>query len=417
MNEAQVPGYKIVEGKIKEISDAINIERVPYDSSRMAYKFHLIRDDRKCGVVFSRDFLEDLNDFTGSKKSEYWKKMESALISALLVPIEKHGLTPFTKEKLKELIFEHVKKALQSTQHINKFNLLGRPYQEGSLENFIGVKFTEAERATAGSAFDELKSQGILIPTYKDLIHPEDWVKISDVGIEKEEGKVTRENKKPKAFISYSSKDKLIGTKVKDMLGDFGIEGFLAHNDINVSEEWKQRIREELSISDIFIPLLSKNFKDSDWAPQETGIAYFRDILIIPLRLDKTIPFGFINHLQGKPISEDDIPLNYLIKPIVDKFPRYMAATVIGRLDSAGSFRYAESVMELLVPYFDTFEQKDIDRFAEASIKNGQIWNAALCRDNYLPQFIEINKSKINPKHLEMLSYQIEKGELYPKTK
>lgn len=180
MSEEKVPGYEVVNDKLKEINSDISIERVAYDSSRMAYKFHLVRVERKCGVVFSREFLDDLNDFTGSKKSEYWQKMESSLTVALLAPIEKHGLIPFTKEKLKELIFEHVKKALQGTQHINKFNLLGRPYQEGSLERFIGVKFTAEERAAAGSAFDELRSQGILIPTYSDLINPEDWVKIGD---------------------------------------------------------------------------------------------------------------------------------------------------------------------------------------------------------------------------------------------
>lgn len=180
MDKEQTPGHHIVEDKIKEINKEISIERVAYDSSRMAYKFHLLNGDRKCGVIFSREFLEDLNDYTGSKKSDYWKNMESALITALIAQIEKHGLTPFSKEKLKELIFEHVKRELERTQHINKFNLLGKPYQEGSLEHFLGIKFTEEERARAGVAFDELKSQGVLIPTYTDLINPEDWVKIGE---------------------------------------------------------------------------------------------------------------------------------------------------------------------------------------------------------------------------------------------
>lgn len=200
MKKDEVPGYNIVEDKIREIDKEISIERVAYDSSRMAYKFHLIKDGRKCGVVFSDDFLDDLNDFTGSKTSEYWKEMESSLTSALLAPIEKQGLIPFAKEKLKELIFEHVKKTLQSTQHINKFNLLGRPYQEGSLERFIDVKFTEEERAAAGSAFDELKSQGVLVPTYSDLINPEDWVKIGDL---EKVGKIPTES----IFLSSTVED------------------------------------------------------------------------------------------------------------------------------------------------------------------------------------------------------------------
>lgn len=414
MNTGEVPGYKIVEDKIKEIDENIVINNVDYDSRHMEYKFALINHEgRYCGVIINEDFLDDLNDYTGSKTSSYWKNMISELTSKLIEPLERNGLIPYTKETLKNLIFEYVKQELKNKEHINKFNLIGRPYQPGSLENFLKIKFDDNERAQAGMAFEELKKQSILIPTYKDLINPEDWVKIGDVGIEKEEEKVTRENKKLKAFISYSSKDKLIGAKVKDILSDFGIEGFLAHNDINVSEEWKQRIREELSKSDIFISLLSKDFKNSDWAPQETGIAYFRDILIIPLRLDEIIPFGFINHLQGKPISVDKIPLNYLIKPIVDKFPRHMIAVAIERLEKAKSFRYAESVMELLVPYFDNFEQTDIDRFVDVSINNNQVWSAELCRDRYLPQFIDINRDRINAEKLKILSYQIEKDEMY----
>lgn len=210
-------------------------------------------------------------------------------------------------------------------------------------------------------------------------------------------------DKQLKAFISYSSKDKDAGAKIKRILDDFGMEGFLAHEDINVSEEWKQRIREELNKSDVFIPLLSKNFKESDWAPQELGIAYYRDILIIPLQLDDTIPFGFIDHLQGKRIKQDSDFLTYLIQPIVGRFPNRMIPAVIEKLERVGTFRYAESVMELLVPYFDKFEQKDIDRFVDVSIKNRQIWEASSCAAKDLPHFIKINGDKINPERREEL--------------
>lgn len=223
-----------------------------------------------------------------------------------------------------------------------------------------------------------------------------------------------------KAFISYSSKDKLIGGKIKEKLDSFSIEGFLAHDDIYVAEEWKQRIREELSKSDIFIPLLSKNFKESDWCQQELGIAYYRDIFIIPLQLDaNTNPFGFINHIQGKQfefrfiecqgmriIQEHSDLLTYLIQPIVGEFPSPMIPAVIKELERAGSYCYAERVMELLVPYFDKFKREDIDTFIDAAINNNQIFVAALCRGEYLPKFIEINKDKINSENLEILSYQ-----------
>lgn len=414
MNRTKIPGYKIVEEKIKKIDKEIDIQEVFYDPRRQVYEFELSNKNRTCQVEFGKESLDDLNDYSGPRTSGYWKNMASELNSELIRAIERAGLIPYKKDLLKELIFEHVKQELKDKEHINKFNLLGKPYQSGSLENFLNVKFDGNERAQAGIAFDELKKQGVLVPTYKDLIHPEDWVKLGEVGTEIEKEKMPGEKKQLKAFISYSTLDRITGAEVKDILARFGIEGFLAHNDIHVSEEWKQRIVDELSKADIFIPLLSNNFKNSDWAPQELGIAYMMDILIIPLTLDETIPFGFIDHIQGKAYPDNEnILLNYLIKPIIVGFPQYMIPKVIEELGKAYNFRYAESVMELLVPYFGQFGREDIDKFVDFSIKNQQVWDAIKCKQEYIPEFITIHKDKIAADKLKILSYQIEKGQSY----
>jgi len=217
------------------------------------------------------------------------------------------------------------------------------------------------------------------------------------------EGIMTR----PKAFISYSTKDKKIASKIKLILDRFNISGFLAHDDMKISEEWKQRIEAELQRADVFIALLSVNFKGSDWTSQELGIAYSRKILIIPLSTDKTTPFGFINHIQGKNILETEIPLQYLITPILERFPISMISSIVNAMDKIYSFREAEEIMGLLVPYFDKFEQLDIERFVGFSIDNGQIWYANKCKKEYLPEFIDINKDKISESMREQLNKKI----------
>ena len=68
-----------------------------------------------------------------------------------------------------------------------------------------------------------------------------------------------------KAFISYSIKDKKSGAAVKSVLEEIGVESFLAHDDLHVSEQWKKRILDELRACSIFIPILSKSFRTSDW--------------------------------------------------------------------------------------------------------------------------------------------------------
>ena len=188
MSEPVIPAYEIVAEKIRQISPDVQVADVIPFNDRGVFTFQLRVADRQCEVEFSEEFLEDLRDFTGNKNSAYWKQMEQTLVSKLTGPMEHRGVIPFTKETLKRLIFEHVKQALQSTSHLNKYNLIGRPYQAGSLEGFLKVKFRDDERACAGQAFDELRQQGVLVPTYTDLISPEDWVKLGKVPINQSGG-------------------------------------------------------------------------------------------------------------------------------------------------------------------------------------------------------------------------------------
>lgn len=69
---------------------------------------------------------------------------------------------------------------------LNKINLLGRAFERGRgiLERNLGVTFEPHERAQADRAFEELKIDGLIRPTYRDLVAPEDWVEISEAGRE-----------------------------------------------------------------------------------------------------------------------------------------------------------------------------------------------------------------------------------------
>lgn len=69
---------------------------------------------------------------------------------------------------------------------LNKMNLLGRPFERGRgiLEHSLGVKFEPHERALADQAFEGLKTDGLIRPTYRDPVSPEDWVEITEAGRE-----------------------------------------------------------------------------------------------------------------------------------------------------------------------------------------------------------------------------------------
>ena len=211
-----------------------------------------------------------------------------------------------------------------------------------------------------------------------------------------------------KAFISYSTKEKEYGAQVKGVLNKYKIYSFLAHEDLEVSEEWKERILEELMECDVFIPLLSKAFKESNWAPQEIGIIFSRnDVPIIPLSIDGTIPFGFISHIQGKQIPFEGITESLLIPALLKKIPRKFIPLMIEKVATATSFRGAEAVLKPIVPLFHELSDNEVALLTQACIENYEVWDAALCKIEYIPEFIRINRDRIDLDKIKALEYQI----------
>ena len=218
------------------------------------------------------------------------------------------------------------------------------------------------------------------------------------------------------AFVSYSHVDRKFGQQAKDVLGEVGIVAFLAHEDMETSEEWRDRILSELRRCDLFVPLLSKNFLESKWAPQEAGfIASRPEVAIAPLSIDGTIPFGFLSNVQSSPIRDNVITRELLVEPLVRRFPRKILPGLIRVAGEAGSYRYAEQTMLALAQYFSLFTAEEAQALAEASVSNKQIWSAGMCRIKYLPAFILAQESNLKPETLRDLQYQVENDQWYPR--
>jgi len=193
------------------------------------------------------------------------------------------------------------------------------------------------------------------------------------------------------AFISYSVVDKKWGGAIRRGLESLGLTAFIAHDDLRVSEEWKVRIIEEMGRADVFVALLSKHFKESEWCPQELGFTVpFPDVLVIPLSVDDTRPFGFIGHLQGHRLSSEQEVETALLDVLLRRRPRLIIPKIIMKLASVGGFRTAEATMKPLVPYFSVFSPQEASDFAFACSSNRQVWDAGECRLDFLPQFLKL---------------------------
>lgn len=88
----------------------------------------------------------------------------------------------------------------------------------------------------------------------------------------------------------------------------FGLEVFAAHEHLEVSSKWQQRIIDELRISDIFVALLTPQFRKSKWTDQEFGMALARDKMIVPL-IHQTKPHGFFASYNYTNLNLSDLRL------------------------------------------------------------------------------------------------------------
>jgi hypothetical protein len=107
-----------------------------------------------------------------------------------------------------------------------------------------------------------------------------------------------------RVFLSHKNEDKKEAVVLKEKLKLFGISGFVAHQDIEPTQEWQDEIENALFSMDAFVALMTEGFHDSDWTDQEVGVAFARGIPIISIKLGKD-PYGFIGKFQALSCSWD----------------------------------------------------------------------------------------------------------------
>lgn len=192
------------------------------------------------------------------------------------------------------------------------------------------------------------------------------------------------------AFISYQTADKVAAGQLQLLLGEIGIGSFLAHEDIQVSEEWRLKIMEELGKADLFIALLSANYYQSVWCVQESGIAAFRDgVAIIPLSLDGTVPQGFFGHIQSTKVEAGQINLSQVLPGIAKRNAAFVIDLIIGIIGGSGSFRSAEANFALILPFVGKATNEQVATLLNVSAGNGQVLHANLVASKYLPPLME----------------------------
>lgn len=192
-------------------------------------------------------------------------------------------------------------------------------------------------------------------------------------------------------FLSHKANFKKETNDLKKALAKCGISSFVAHVDIEPTEEWRQEIERALQSMDALVALLSSDFHDSDWTDQEVGVALGRGIPVIPVRLGKD-PYGLMGKLQGLPECSWDDPTNTALKIAHVLHAKMHDKSKIQNCfirAFSNSSRYEESTWAIrnLLVLMDALTPKQIDQITQAWNNNSQISDSFMCQ-KLLPQLL-----------------------------
>lgn len=101
-----------------------------------------------------------------------------------------------------------------------------------------------------------------------------------------------------RVFISHLTENKESATHLKNHLAKYGIDCFVAHEDIEPSKLWQTEIEKALASMDLLCTILTPNFYQSKWCDQEVGIALGRAIPTLSIKKGAN-PHGFIGKYQA----------------------------------------------------------------------------------------------------------------------
>ena len=181
-----------------------------------------------------------------------------------------------------------------------------------------------------------------------------------------------------RVFISHVDQYKSDAVRIKSILSNYGIASFVAHEDIEPSEEWQSEIIRSLSEMNMFIALLTEGFHESNWADQEVGFALARSTPILPVNYG-LIPYGFIGKIQAlkwNGHNSSDVATKLFEMALENPSLREMAKhAYLAAVANALSFDQANRLALLLFKMDHFSESQEID-FVNAYNSNDQVFQA-----------------------------------------
>ena len=185
-------------------------------------------------------------------------------------------------------------------------------------------------------------------------------------------------------FICHRHTDKISAVYLKNQLAKFNVSAFVAHEDIEPTLVWQREIRFALTSMNVFVALLTPDFRDSKWTDQEIGFAVAKKVLIIHVR-DGLDPYGFIGETQSLSTSIDSPEelswgiIKILLKDISTQDK--MREALFVALEGSNSHTLACEIMRRIKSLEGGVTQDEIQRIKKAASDNTWVKDAYTVKD------------------------------------
>lgn len=191
---------------------------------------------------------------------------------------------------------------------------------------------------------------------------------------------------------------------------------------MEISDEYKNKIYQNILDSDIFIYLLSEESKNSDWCDQEMGMAFmkykFQKSILFVVSNDGTIPYGFLSSFHAGFTYEANY-LTEIARKIDEKFDSTLIENIkqyqrdslnlkIKELFHVKSFGGARDLLVFINHNSDYLNEKQLEMICNASLLNNQIYGAYICKEP-MNQILSKHKDKIDDELYQKVYYKINK--------
>lgn len=176
-------------------------------------------------------------------------------------------------------------------------------------------------------------------------------------------------------FVSHLATKRDYAAELQEALLDYGISGFIAHNDIEPTQEWQTQIETALATCDALVALLHEEFHASKWTDQEIGFAMGRGVPVFSVRFGYD-PYGFIGRFQA--FNGNKKSAANLARELFDAYrtnkqtQRRMGEILVGLFEQSGTFAEAKARVGYLED-LELWESSFAKRIHSAADSNHQI--------------------------------------------